>query len=230
MTLTRRRALGTAFAATVAANLGPLPLLASNGSAMRRFDVIRGDSNIGEHVTTVTALGDAKVRVDVSVKLAVKILGITAYRYEMQVEERWTAGRLDRLVSETNDDGTVERADVRRENGMLISSGTWSGEIGQNAATTTYWSPEFLGRPTWISTQTGRPLDVTLTRAGEEEIEGLGRRFTAKRWKSTGDLPVTLYYDDRDEWMGNAFDAGGTEARFRASTETGPLAPLWAAA
>ncbi|MEM6742268.1 MAG: DUF6134 family protein [Pseudomonadota bacterium] len=230
MTMTRRRALGTGIAAAAAAGLTPMSSLASAGSASRRFEVLRGGDPIGEHVTTVTSLGDSQVQVGVTVELAVKILGITAYRYEMQVEERWTDGRLDRLISETNDDGTAERADVRRENDVLISSGTWTGQIAGPAATTTYWSPEFLDRPTWISTQSGEPLSVALTRQGEEEIEGLGRRFTAQRWRATGDLPVTLFFDDRNEWMGNAFDAGGTEARFRATSETGPLAPLWTAA
>ncbi|MEO1689643.1 MAG: DUF6134 family protein, partial [Pseudomonadota bacterium] len=121
-------------------------------------------------------------------------------------------------------------ADVTREGDRLVSRGTWTGEAdAATSATTTYWTPEFLSRPAWLSTQTGRPLAVAPRRDGSETIAALGGQVSAARWRNGGDLPLTLYYDARGEWLGNAFDAGGEPARFRAVAESGALAPLWTA-
>lgn len=230
MPVSRRQAIGCLLAAS-ATGLTPVRLLASSGAATRLFEIDRAGSVIGTHSTTVRAAGEGVLDVAVEVRIAVKILGITAYRYEMDSEERWTEGRLDRLVSSTNDDGTRETADVTREAERLVSRGTWTGEIdAATAATTTYWAPEFLERPAWLSTQTGRPFAVAPRRDGSETIPALGGEVSAARWRNEGDLPLTLYYDARGEWLGNAFDAGGEEARFRAVSESGALAPLWTTA
>ena len=97
----------------------------------------------------------------------------------------------------------------------------------EGAATTTYWTPEFLERGTWISTQTGRPLAVSVAQAGSAEIPGPDGPLTARRWQVSGDIDLALFYDDRGEWMGSAFDAGGETARFRALSAAPALAPLW---
>lgn len=226
MLISRRAFLHTGTAA--AAVLAAAPASAAE-EARRRFRIIRDGSDIGEHLTIVRRAGD-EVQVEVAVDIRVKLLGITAYRYEMESKEVWKAGRLVSLDSRTDDDGDKETARVRAEGDRLISEGTWNGEAPGRSATTTYWAPEFRGRPTWISTQTGKPLGVTVARAGTESIPGLSGSLDCTRWKAAGDLELELYYDARDEWMGNAFDAGGVRARFEAVDETGPLAPLWAIA
>ncbi|HKK37094.1 MAG TPA: DUF6134 family protein [Paracoccaceae bacterium] len=195
-------------------------------TAERRFLVFRGGSDIGGQTTRVRGSGD-RAEVEVEVDLAVKILGITAYRYKLRSRETWEKGLLMSLEGETDDDGEVSVAKVRRTSEGLVSEGTWEGPVPSDAATTTYWTQAFLERPVWISTQTGKPLDVSVSRDGEERIEGFSGEVLCQRWRVSGDLPLTLYYDDRGEWMGNAFDASGERARFQPTEETGRLAPLW---
>lgn len=222
----RRAALAGGLAAVLTAPaLAPARLLA-DGTAERRFQVLRGRDDIGTKTVRVRGEGDS-AEVEIEIALAVKILGITAYRYELSSREVWEDGRLVSLDSETNDDGDPYTARVRRRGDALVSDGTWKGEIPGDAGTTTYWSKAFLSRPVWISTQSGQPLDVTVARDGEERIPGPSGDLLCERWQVTGDLPVTLFYDTRGEWMGNAFDASGTLARFRTVTETGRLGPLW---
>ncbi|MFO7855671.1 MAG: DUF6134 family protein [Paracoccaceae bacterium] len=201
-------------------------LLRAAETAERSFSVFRDGSDIGAQTTRVTGSGD-RADVEIDVDLAVKILGITAYRYTLRSRETWEKGRLMSLEGETDDDGDVSVAKVRRTSDGLVSEGTWEGELPGDAATTTYWTQAFLERPVWISTQTGAPLDVSVSRDGEERIEGFSSEMLCERWRVRGDLPLTLYYDDRGEWMGNAFDASGEVARFRPTAETGRLAPLW---
>jgi hypothetical protein len=222
MRLTRRGALlgGAAF------TLSAPSLLRAAESAERRFQVFRGGDEIGAQTTRVRAEG-GRAEVEIEVDLAVKILGITAYRYALRSRETWENGLLISLEGETDDDGDVTVAKVRRTDGGLVSEGSWEGEIPGDAATTTYWTKAFLDRGVWISTQTGKPLDVSVSRDGEERIEGLSGEVLCQRWQVSGDLPLTLYYDERGEWMGSAFDASGERAQFRAARETGRLAPLW---
>ncbi|WP_339949962.1 DUF6134 family protein [uncultured Albimonas sp.] len=201
--------------------------LAAEGTAARSFEVLRDGGPIGRQTTTVTRNGDA-LEVTVRVRLLVKVLGIGAYRYELDSAERWEGGRLVSLDGETNDDGAKEVARVRREGGRLVSSGTWSGELPDEAATTTYWTPAFLDRGVWISTQTGRPLSVSVAKAGPAEIPGPSGPLAVERWQVSGDIDLALFYDARGEWMGSAFDAGGATAQFRALESAPALAPLWA--
>lgn len=198
----------------------------ADGTAARSFEVLRDGDVIGEQTTTVSRSGDA-LEVGVRVRILVEVLGIGAYRYELDSAERWEGGRLVSLEGQTNDDGDREVARVRREGGRLVSSGTWSGDLPDDAATTTYWSPAFLERGTWISTQTGKPLAVSVARAGAAEIPGPSGPLAVERWDVSGDIDLALFYDDRGEWMGSAFDAGGETARFRATSAGPALAPLW---
>lgn len=221
--LPRRAVLAGGLAGGLVAAL-PRRALAAGGE--RRFEVLRDGDPIGEQVTSVARDGEA-LEVSVRVRILVKVLGIGAYRYELDRRERWEGGALVSLDGETNDDGERQVARVRREGGRLVSSGSWSGEIPEGAATTTYWTPEFLERGTWISTQTGRPLAVSVAQAGSAEIPGPDGPLTARRWQVSGDIDLALFYDDRGEWMGSAFDAGGETARFRALSAAPALAPLW---
>ncbi|MEC9435507.1 MAG: DUF6134 family protein [Pseudomonadota bacterium] len=223
--LTRRRALGAGLAI---GGLALAPRLLAAGSAARRFEILRDGDPIGTQTTTVTA-ADGGLEVTVSVRIAVKMLGLVAYRYSLDSRERWEGGRLVSLDGETNDDGSKETARVRREGDRLVASGTHAGELPGDAATTTYWTPDFLKRPVWISTQTGAPLAVSVARDGSEAVPGPAGPLDCARWRVTGDLDLTLYSDDRGEWMGNAFDAGGETARFRAADAGPRLAALWPA-
>lgn len=223
MFLTRRAALAGGLSALAA----PAVLRAAE-TARREFGVTRGGDDIGSKSISVRRSGD-RAEVDVSIRLAVKILGITAYRYELDATEVWQAGLLQRLDGETDDDGERAIARVRREGGRLICSGAYEGEAPSDAATTSYWSTAFLERGTWISTQSGRPLDVTVARDGSEQIDGPDGVVECARWRVTGDLPVTLFYDPRSEWIANRFDASGEPGAILAVSETGRMAPLWPA-
>ncbi len=221
----RRRALLASGLAALSLPMSERKAAAAE-RAQRRFDIERGDSAIGMQTTSVARDGD-RLDVAVEVGILIRFLGVPVYRYKLESEERWESGRLVALDGATDDDGRQDTARVRREGGGLVSSGTYAGELPEGAVTTTYFTQEFLRRDTWISTQTGAPLSVTARRDGAERISGLSGEVDCTRWRLEGDLPLTLYYDDRGEWMGNAFDAGGVQARFAATAETGRLAPLW---
>ncbi len=195
---------------------GPAPALA-DAPATRVFRILRNGSDIGRHALTARAIpGGFEIEIDI--EIVVRILGIAAYRYELTNREVWERGRLQRLDSRANDDGDRHRLAIRRTGDTLeIDGSAASGTAPGDAATTSYYVPDFLERRPWISTQTGALLDVSVRRA-----QGGGRAYAV-----SGALETRLVYDARDEWIGSEFDAGGELARYEVVEQSGRIAALW---
>lgn len=187
-------------------------------TASRRFRIIRDGSDIGTHTLDARLDGDV-FDISITIRIAVKVLGITAYRYEMDNRERWRGGELISLDSRVNDDGEKAFARASREGGTLNVEGSGhNGTAPAGIATTSYFSTEFMGRRPWLSTQTGKPLTVnTAQQAGGW-------------WQVSGGLETRLRYDGRGEWVGCEFDAGGEAASYEITSESGAIAGLWAGA
>jgi len=205
-----------------------LPGMAHAQSRTRRFRIYRGDSDIGEQTITVTREGGS-IEVAVDVDIAVRILGIAAYRYTLQSRETWEGGQLLRLDAECNDDGTAEFARARREGDTLdIEGSQFSGTVRGTLATTTYWTPDFLQRSLWVSTQDGTPFEVGARDNGMVDYPTETGSVRARHWSVTGDLAgLELFYDEAGEWIGNRFDAEGETAEYRVAEMGGALAELW---
>lgn len=185
--------------------------------AFRKFRILRSGDDIGSHSLSAT-MDDNGFRIEIKIDIRVKILGITAYRYALLNSEQWEDGQIVAVNSRVNDDGDDAFCKITRQDGGLVVSGsTYSGPIDDDAVTTSYYHMDFLNRRPWISTQSGKPLEIDVAAA-------------AAGWNVTGELETTLLYDDRGEWMGSEFDAGGEPARYELVSETGLIAPLWSAA
>ncbi|GMG83763.1 hypothetical protein LNKW23_29770 [Paralimibaculum aggregatum] len=190
------------------------PALAA-GSASRSFRILRDGSEIGSHSLAARA-GPDGFEIEIEIDIVVRVLGIAAYRYRLRNRERWAGGRLVELDAATNDDGTENFARIRREADALAVEGSGhTGRVPLDAATTSYFVPEFLDRRIWISTQSGTPLAVKVAPAGPG------------RWAVSGELDTTLFYDGRGEWMGSEFDAGGETASYELVAQSGRIVPLW---
>lgn len=201
-----------------AAALAAAPPALAAESASRRFRILRNGSDIGRHALDARLTEDG-FSIGIDIDIRVRVLGITAYRYTLTNREVWKDGRLVSLESRTDDDGTRERATVTREGDRLAIDGTgYSGTAPLEAVTTSYYTTRFHDRRPWISTQSGKPLSVSIAARSDE------------RFKVTGDLTTLLIYDDRGEWVGCEFDAGGEPARYELADGTGAIAALWAQA
>jgi hypothetical protein len=225
--LTRRAALGGA--AGLAA-VGLTPAAARASGAARRFTILRDGDDIGRHVIELTREGD-RVFAAVDVEIVVRVLGIAAYRYEMKNREVWQGGRLQSIDSDVNDDGRRKTVRARREGGALkVSSAFFTGAAPDDVATTTYFTTEFLKRPTWISTDSGELYPMRVSKAGAATVEGAKGPIACEKWRATNgtDFDVELFYDARGEWASVAFDAGGERAIYRPENVDQSLAAVWA--
>ncbi len=226
MSISRRTTLFGAVSMALAAALPAVPALAAAGS--RRMDLYRADDRIGEKVLTVRRNGNV-VDVTTRTRIDVRLLGVTVYAYSLDASERWSDGRLVTLDARSNDNGSAEFARATREGDALRVEGSkFSGLVPGNPATTSYWSPAFLERRTWISTQDGRPMNVSARRQGSVSYPSASGAVSAARWTVGGDLTgLELFFDGAGEWVGTTFPARGETARFVTADRGGALTPLW---
>ncbi len=207
------------FLAGTGACLLAAPSIAA-ASTGRRFKIWRNGDVIGSHI--MEAVGrDGQFEIEIEILIAVKVLGITAFRYELRNREVWKGGSIVSVDSKVHDDGDKEFAKVTAKNGALQVNGSrHSGEVSPDAVTTSYFAKPFLRRAPWISTQSGDPLDVSIAPVG-------GR---AGWHQVTGGLRTTLGYDGNGEWTGCEFDAGGELATYDLEGPVGNIAKLWSGA
>lgn len=199
----------------------PGSVLAQQVTRSRSFDILRAGSNIGEHRVRVDAV-DGGLRATTNIAIAVKVLGITAYRYGLDYEELYDGeGQLVSLTGTANDNGKQSYVNVSRAGEMVeVDSTEFSGQAPGGIMPTSYWPRATLERTPWISTQTGKLLNVSVSPTGSDEgPEGA----SAYRASDGGKFDVNLFYDARGEWVGTAFDAGGERATYRLREDTGVL-------
>lgn len=212
-----RRSFIAGAGAIATAGAGPA-LAQRSGAASRVFRILRAGSDIGEHRLTAALNGDVfEIAIDIDIR--VRVLGFTAYRYTLQNRERWRGGTLLSVDSTADDDGEDAFCRIRQEGGVLAIDGSGhSGTVPLEGVTTSYFSPAFVSRRPWISSQSGKPLAI------ETSDRGGSPRHVAVR----GEIDTNLFYDDRGEWVNSRFDAGGAAAEYQIVESSGRIAELWA--
>ena len=212
----KRRLFIGGLAGVSAAQFLAAPAIAAE-TAKRTFRIMRDGDDIGSHVLDAVK-GANGFEVDITIRIAVKVLGITAYRYEMDNREVWAGGRIVSVNSTTNDDGEKDRAKVQAKGEKLAIEGSrFSGDAPGETVTTSYFSNAFLTRRPWLSTQSGAPLKV--------DVKSGGRAG----WHTvSGELNTALGYTG-SEWTGCEFDAGGELASYELASQSGKIGALWAA-
>lgn len=213
-----RRRLLLASAATPL--LGLSPALADGTRGFRRFRILRDGSDIGTHDLTATRSGD-RFEIAIDIDIRVRLLGITAYRYTLENREVWDGGVLTSIDSKTDDDGEDNYARITRAGDQLeVDGSAYSGTAPLESVTTSYYARPFMDRRPWISTQTGKPLDVAV-----DPVADAPRTFGV-----SGDLDIVLIYDANSEWVGCRFDAGGEPGVYEMVENEGSIGGLWQSA
>lgn len=184
-----------------------------------RFRADLDGSPIGYHQFTLS--GDDAERVLVTrARFNVKVLGITAYRYEHDATERWRGNCLDRLSAHTDDDGKRLDVSARASDGRMSVSGSQGPhELGPCIMTFAYWNPAILSQTHLLNTQTGEYEAVSVRRIGIESIDAGGGRVDATHYRITGSRhPIDLWYSTRNEWLAlESTVDGGRRLRYTAS-------------
>ena len=158
---------------------------------------------IGEHRFTVATDGATR-KVTSEADFAVKIIGITAYRYHHHADEQWVGECLSGLQSSTDDDGKA--ASVK-----LVKSGD-TNEIATNAGkksepgclmTFAYWNPAMRERECLLNPQTGKVESVKVERLAGGTVPVGGKDVAATDWRITGgESPIDVWISEQGDWIG----------------------------
>ncbi|MDW8443702.1 MAG: DUF6134 family protein [Acetobacteraceae bacterium] len=187
----------------------PFPAIPSWGAVppgnRLAFRVMRNDAPIGTHVLEFTPQAE-RVEVRIAIDLAVRFLGLVAYRYRHRNTEVWERDRLLAIDSETDRNGRPYWVRARAVAGAIEVEGSQSGayRAPRDATSTSYWHARFLRSPV-IDTQGGRLLSTRIEPV-EEEIVPVGAAMRpARRFRVSGDLTLDIWYDAEGVWSGLLF-------------------------
>lgn len=159
------------------------------------FTVLRNGSEVGRHEMRFRTEADS-LKIDIRTNVAVKVAFITAYRFEHEGHEVWQNGRLVRLWSKTNDDGTPHVLDVSAGGSELTVMA--DGKEPERAAVSipaSLWNERIVQQRSILNTLDGTRMNIAVSDLGPEAVSIKGRGVPARHYSITGDLQRELWYD-----------------------------------
>lgn len=175
-----------------------------------RFAVYLDDRPIGWHHYHVTPVRDG-YRVQSEARFEVKLLFLTAYRYEHSSEERWRNGCLERLEARTDDNGTLHHVEAEGDGRWLRLTRDGGGPTPVTGCIMTfaYWNPAFIGQARLLNAQTGELVEVAFEPAAAALPAAAAGPGSRAYRLSAGELDLTLWYSESMQWLGLESRTGG---------------------
>lgn len=182
------------------------------------FKVYLDDKEIGHHHFEIMQR-DNEQEIRSRARFDVKLLFITAYRYQHDNVERWRGDCLSSLNASTDDNG--EQINVRAETKSGLMRVQINGKQREYAdacaMSFAYWNPAFLRETELLHPQTGERVSVRITRTGTETLRVGDQLIPVQRYTLRGpELRIDLFYSEQGEWL--ALDAptkNGRTLRYR---------------
>jgi hypothetical protein len=188
--------------ARLALALAVLGLTFTRGAAdteTRTFTVHVDGKPSGTHELTLTTAQDGAVAVTAKVDVTVKVFLFT-YKYSLRASEVWKDGRLQKLESTCDDNGTTYQVAAWVDGGRLRVRSN-GGERAAHAETwtTTYWrqpAQERVNRTIPIlDADTGRDVNSQLQYVGPARVMAAGQAVDSHHFRTSGQLQADLWYD-----------------------------------
>ena len=165
------------------------------------FDVMRDGEIVGEHKVTFVATEEG-VSVLSRLRIDIKFLGLTVYKYRYVSRSIWGGGRLLYLNASINDDGKRHNVTVKHLNGRLHITGPAGPKFASpNAFPTNHWNVSVLRSDHVINTITGMLNRVRVERVGEATVTTNTGQRDATHYRYTGDLDADVWYDRMGRWV-----------------------------
>ena len=169
-----------------------------------RFRVWLGKKEIGFHEFRVSQ-EDGLTTVDINARFDVQILFFNAYSYSHQNEESWQGDCLTRLESMTLDNGE-QLSVVGQRTGQRFEVETEALRYEDDAPcirSFAYWNPAFLDSDRLLNSQTGKMVDVEISRQDADVLEVNGEQIAATRYAvAMEEGVISLWYaQDNGQWL-----------------------------
>jgi hypothetical protein len=175
------------------------------------FSAYRNGQPIGTHRLDFDRQGERLV-VATSIELAVKVVGITAYRYTHRGREIWLGKALVSFDSSTDDDGKPYTVRASRDQGQLRVERTSpaAGDpvrdlLPADLLPSTHWNIHQASQGFLLNAQKGTRERITVTAAGRETVRTRSGVIAATRHRYEGGLRMDQWFDDRGRWIRSRF-------------------------
>jgi len=185
------------------------------------FSALRNGQPIGTHALAFKREGGQLI-VSTSIDFAVKLLGITAYRYSHRSREIWTGDDLQSITTLTEDDGKHYAVRARQEaSGLIVERETPGaakdqglqrvGPIRETLPSgilpSTHWNMKQTRQSQLLNAQKGTPERIEVARVGRETVKTGTGTVDATRYSYSGDIRMDQWFDDRGRWVKSLFVA-----------------------
>ena len=162
-----------------------------------RFTITRNDEPIGTQAIEINRAG-AETSVSVATDLSVKVMFVTAYRFEQTEKERWVNGKLVGLTSATNANGERHEVQVTANaTGLDVKADGKVSRVDQNIMPASFWNPELLARPTLLDTQAGKTAPLTVRDNGMEDLKINRQVVKARHYTVSSMFSQDVWYDSQ---------------------------------
>lgn len=173
------------------------------------FTAVRNGQTIGHHSLTFQKNG-AHLTVSTAIDLAVKFMGVTAYRYTHRAQEVWSGDTFQGLTAQTDDDGKKHAIQIRRDGAALTierNAEAVRTTLPLQLLPSTHWNVRQVRQSALVNTQTGTEARVQVSVLGRETIRTANSSIDATRYRYTGDLVMDQWFDDGGRWVKTSFTA-----------------------
>lgn len=170
------------------------------------FAVVRHGQQIGSHKLVFEQDG-GQLKVSTSIDLAVKLVGITAYRYSHRAQEVWSGDALLSLTSRTDDDGKQYAVQANRTGeGIAVQAQSADRQVlPATILPSSHWNFRQVAQTVLLNSQKGNAARVKVTVLGRETIKTASSALPATRYRYEGDVKMDQWFDDRGRWVKMAF-------------------------
>ncbi|HLJ18893.1 MAG TPA: DUF6134 family protein [Stellaceae bacterium] len=193
--MTRAKAIAGAIGLSVVA--GALPAVA--GQQVYTYTVVHPTyGEIGTFTDTIDRSAET-TRIDSHLRVAVKLLGVTAYREESDASEIMNGNRLVSLESVTNKDGRhLEVHGSAQGDKFMVNCTLGSFAAPGTIAPSDPWVVKHTGDDMVVSTSTGKIVHVQVTGGDYDLISMNGASVSARHFVINGDKRQEVWLDNRD--------------------------------
>jgi hypothetical protein len=186
------------------------------------FSAFRNGQPIGTHALAFQQQGGQLI-VSTSIDFAVRVLGITAYRYSHRSREIWNGDDLQSITTLTEDDGKHYAVRARQEGtGLVVERETPGAVVNDQGLQrggpiretlpsgilpSTHWNMKQTRQSHLLNSQKGTLERIEVVRVGRETVKTVAGTVDATRYSYSGGIRMDQWFDDRGRWVKSLFVA-----------------------
>ena len=193
--MTRAKAIASAVGLSVMAATAP----AVAGQQVYTYTVVHPVyGEIGTFTDTIDRTPEA-TRIDSHLRVAVKLLGMVAYREESDATEIMHGNRLVSLESVTNKDGRhLEVHGEAKGDQFMVNCTIGNFTAPATIAPSDPWLLRHTGDDVVVSTSTGKIVRVQVTGGEDDLVTMNGASVSARHFVINGDKRQEVWLDNRE--------------------------------